>query len=108
MTKNGFGAAVRRKEDHRFITGLGQFVDDINRPHQLYAQIIRSPIAHGKINKVDVDAAIAMSGVVAVFTGADMAADGVGGIPCAWGITSKDGSPMVEPGHPPLAAECVR
>ena len=108
MTENGFGAAVRRKEDHRFITGRGQFVDDINRPHQLYAQIIRSPIAHGKINKVDVDAAIAMSGVVAVFTGADMAADGVGGLPCGWGITSKDGSPMVEPGHPPLAAECVR
>ena len=108
MTENGFGAAVRRKEDHRFITGRGQFVDDINRPHQLYAHIIRSPIAHGKINKVDVDAAKAVSGVVAVLTGADMAADGIGGLPCAWGVNNKDGSPMVEPGHPPLATECVR
>ena len=108
MTENGFGAAVRRKEDHRFITGRGQYVDDINRPHQLYAHIIRSPIAHGKINKVDVDAAKAVSGVVAVLTGADMAADGIGGLPCAWGVNNKDGSPMVEPGHPPLATECVR
>ncbi len=108
MTENGFGAAVRRKEDHRFITGRAQYVDDINRPHQLYAHIVRSPIAHGKINKVDVDAAKAVSGVVAVLTGADMAADGIGGLPCGWGITSKDGSPMVEPGHPPLAAAFVR
>ncbi len=108
MTENGFGAAVRRKEDYRFITGRGQYVDDINRPHQLYAHIIRSPIAHGKINKVEVDAAKAVSGVVAVLTGADMAADGIGGLPCAWGVNNKDGSPMVEPGHPPLATECVR
>jgi carbon-monoxide dehydrogenase large subunit len=108
MTENGIGAAVRRKEDHRFITGRGQYVDDINRPHQLYAHIIRSPIPHGKINKVDVDAAAAVSGVVAVLTGADMAADGIGGLPCGWGINNKDGSPMVEPGHPPLASEVVR
>ena len=107
MTENGIGAAVRRKEDHRFITGRGQYVDDINRPHQLYAQIVRSPIPHGKINKVDVDAATAVSGVVAVLTGADMAADGIGSLPCGWGITNRDGSPMVEPGHPPLAADCV-
>ena len=108
MTENGIGAAVRRKEDLRFITGRGQYVDDINRPHQLYAYMVRSPIPHGKINKVDVAAATAVSGVVAVLTGADMVADGVGGLPCGWGITSKDGSPMVEPGHPPLAAEYVR
>ena len=108
MTENGIGAAVKRKEDHRFITGRGQYVDDINRPHQLYAQIVRSPIPHGKINKVNIDAANAYSGVVAVFTGADMAADGIGGLPCGWGINSKDGSPMVEPGHPPLVTDAVR
>ncbi len=108
MTENGIGAAVRRKEDHRFITGRGQYVDDINRPHQLYAQIVRSPIPHGKIKKVGVDAAKAAAGVVAVFTGADMAADEVGGLPCGWGVNNKDGSPMVEPGHPPLAADVVR
>jgi carbon-monoxide dehydrogenase large subunit len=107
MTKNGIGAAVRRKEDHRFITGKGQYVDDINRPNQLYAVILRSPLAHGKIKSLVTDAAKAAPGVVAVFTGADMAAAGVGGLPCGWGITSSDGSPMAEPGHPPLAVDVV-
>lgn len=108
MTENGIGAAVRRKEDKRFITGRGQYVDDINRPHQLYAQIVRSSVPHGKINGVNADAAKAVPGVVAVLTGADMAADGIGGLPCGWGINNKDGSPMVEPGHPPLATDKVR
>ncbi len=108
MTENGIGAAVRRKEDLRFITGRGQYVDDINRPHQLYAHIVRSQIPHGKIKKVGIDEAKAVSGVVAVLTGADMAADGIGGLPCGWGVNNKDGSPMVEPGHPPLATDAVR
>ena len=108
MTENGIGAAVRRKEDQRFITGRGQYVDDINRPHQLYVQIVRSPVPHAKINNVNVDAAKAVAGVVDVLTGADMAADGIGSLPCGWGVNNKDGSPMAEPGHPPLAAEVVR
>ncbi len=108
MVENGIGAAVRRKEDHRFITGSGQYTDDINRPQQLYAHILRSPLPHASIRKLDASAAIAMAGVEAVFTGKDMVDDGVGGLPCGWGITSKDGSPMVEPGHPPIAAETVR
>jgi carbon-monoxide dehydrogenase large subunit len=108
MTENGIGAAVRRKEDYRFITGRGQYVDDINRPNQLHAYIVRSPIAHAKISSVDATEALAVPGVVAVLTGADMAADGVGGLPCGWGINNKDGSPMAEPAHPPLASEVVR
>ena len=108
MTENGMGAAVRRKEDHRFITGSGQYVDDINRPNQVYAHIVRSPVAHAKIAGIDTSEALAVPGVVAVLTGADMAADGVGGLPCGWGIHSKDGSPMVEPAHPPLIADVVR
>ena len=108
MTENGIGAAVRRKEDHRFITGGGQFVDDINRPNQLYAYIVRSPVAHARVRRVDIAAALAVSGVKAVLTGADMAADGIGGLPCGWGIHSKDGSPMVEPAHAPLANDVVR
>jgi len=107
MTENGIGAAVRRKEDYRFITGKGLYVDDINRPNQLYAIIVRSPQAHAKINAIATDNAKAAPGVVAVFTGADMAAAGVGGLPCGWGITSSDGTPMVEPGHPPLAVDVV-
>ena len=70
MTENGIGAAVRRKEDHRFITGGGQFVDDINRPNQLYAYIVRSPVAHARVRRVDIAAALAVSGVKAVLTGA--------------------------------------
>jgi len=108
MTENGIGAAVRRKEDYRFITGAGRFTDDINRPKQLYAQIIRSPLPHAAIKSIDTSAAAAAPGVVAVFTGQDMADDGVGSLPCGWGINSKDGSPMVEPGHAPLVVDRVR
>jgi len=108
MTENGIGAAVRRKEDHRFITGQGQYTDDINRPNQLYAHIIRSPLPHARIRGIEVKAALNMPGVVAVLTGKDMADDGVGGLPCGWGVNNKDGSPMTEPGHPPLAADTVR
>lgn len=107
MSDHGIGASVRRKEDHRFITGSGQYVDDINRPNQLYAAIVRSPLAHARIRGIDVSEALAVEGVVAVLTGADMAADGIGSLPCGWGINNKDGSPMVEPGHPPLADEIV-
>lgn len=108
MAKNGIGAAVRRKEDHRFVTGGGQYTDDINRPQQVYAHIVRSPLAHARIRGIDKSAAESATGVVAVLTGADMAADGVGGLPCGWGIHNKDGTPMVEPAHPPLASDIVR
>ena len=108
MVENGIGAAVRRKEDYRFITGSGQYTDDINRPQQLYAYILRSPLPHARISKLDASAALETPGVTAVLTGQDMVDDGVGGLPCGWGITSKDGSPMAEPGHPPIAADTVR
>jgi carbon-monoxide dehydrogenase large subunit len=108
MTENGIGAAVRRKEDQRFITGTGQYTDDINRPRQVYAHIIRSPHPHARIRSIDAAAALAVPGVVAVLTGQDMADDGVGGLPCGWGITSKDGSPMVEPPHAPMSSDIVR
>ena len=108
MTENGIGASVRRKEDHRFITGAGTYVDDMNRPNQVYAYMIRSNVAHATIRGIDASAALAMPGVVAVLTGADMAADGLGGLPCGWGINNKDGSPMVEPAHPSLAETTVR
>lgn len=108
MTANGMGASVRRKEDHRFLTGGGQFVDDINRPNQLYAWLVRSPLAHAKVKAINTADALALPGVAAVLTGADMAADGIGGLPCGWGIHSKDGSAMIEPAHPPLAVDTVR
>ena len=80
---NGIGAAVKRREDFRFLTGQGRYTDDINRPGQTYAYILRSDQAHAKIS-VDTSAAAAADGVVAVFTGDDME---VGSLPCGWQCT---------------------
>jgi carbon-monoxide dehydrogenase large subunit len=99
----GIGAAVRRKEDFRFLAGRGQYTDDINRPGQTHAFILRSPHAHAEIKGIDLSAAKGMPGVLAIFTGADMAAENIGGLPCGWQIHNKDGSPMAEPPHPVIA-----
>ena len=105
----GIGAAVRRREDFRFLKGLGRYTDDINLPRQTYCYLLRSTVAHGRIVSIDTSAAKSAPGVVAVFTQADIDASGpVGGLPCGWLITSKDGSPMKEPKHPILAAGKVR
>jgi carbon-monoxide dehydrogenase large subunit len=104
----GIGASVRRKEDLRFLSGRGQYTDDINRPGQTHAVILRSPHAHAAIKGLDTAKAKAMPGVLAIFTGADMAAENIGGLPCGWQIHNKDGSPMAEPPHPVLAIGKVR
>ncbi len=104
----GIGASVRRKEDLRFISGKGRYTDDINRPGQLHAIIKRSDRPHAKIIAIDTAAAKAAPGVVAVYTGEDLQATGMGGVPCGWGIKNKDGSPMAEPMHPVLAVGKVR
>jgi carbon-monoxide dehydrogenase large subunit len=108
MPFEGIGASVRRKEDARFLNGRGNYTDDINRPGQLHAYIRRADRPHAKINRIDTAAAATAPGVVAVFTGADLAADNVGGLPCGWQIHNKDGSPMAEPPHPVLAIGKVR
>src|SRR6476646_700805 len=108
MGATGIGAAIPRKEDHRFVTGKGRYVDDINRPGQAYAFFLRSPHAHAKINSIDTKAAESAPGVVAVYTGDDIAADKVGGLICGWLIHSKDGSPMNAGPHPALAQGKVR
>lgn len=108
MAKEGIGAAVRRREDSRFLTGQGRYVDDFNRPGQLYAYIRRSDRPHARIRAIDTTAARTAPGVVAVYTGADLAAEGVGGLPCGWQIHNKDGTPMAEPPHPVLAIGKVR
>lgn len=108
MSDTGIGARVRRKEDARFLTGHGTYTDDINRPNQTYAHILRSPHAHAKIKKIDTSKAKKAPGVVAIFTGEDFAADKHGGLPCGWLVHNKDGTPMVEPPHPPLAVDRVR
>ncbi|MBL8711159.1 MAG: xanthine dehydrogenase family protein molybdopterin-binding subunit, partial [Rhodospirillaceae bacterium] len=79
----GIGASPKRKEDFRFLTGRGTYTDDINRPGQTYAYILRSPHAHAEIVKIDTAKAKGMSGVVGIFTGADY---DKGGVPCGWQI----------------------
>src|SRR5258707_9407995 len=107
MNATGIGAAVRRKEDFRFVTGKGQFTDDIDRPGQTHIHFLRSPHAHAKIRKIDTAAACALPGVLAVLTGADLAGDKIGGLICGWMIHSKDGSPMKMAPHPALAHDKV-
>jgi len=101
----GIGASSKRREDVRFLTGKGQYTDDINRPDQTYAYFLRSNVANGKINGINAAAAKAAPGVVGVFTAADLAS--AGGVPCGWLVTGKDG-PMKEPKHPILAEGKVR
>ncbi|HEY1940648.1 MAG TPA: xanthine dehydrogenase family protein molybdopterin-binding subunit [Roseiarcus sp.] len=103
MNATGIGASVKRKEDIRFITGKGHYTDDINRPGQGYAYFVRSPHAHATINGFDLEAARSSPGVVAIFTGADAAADKIGAHVCGWTIHSKDGSPMKVGAFPALA-----
>ncbi len=102
MSETGIGARVKRVEDYRFLTGQGTYTDDINRPNQTYAYILRSPHAHARIKSIDTAAAKSADGVVTVMTGADVAE--IGGLPCGWQIHSKDGSPMAEPKHPMIVA----
>jgi carbon-monoxide dehydrogenase large subunit len=107
MTDTGIGASVRRKEDYRFLTGNGRYLDDMNRPGQAHAYFLRSPHAHATFS-IDTAAAAKMPGVVAVYTGADIAEAGLGGLICGWTITGKSGEPHKAPAHPLLALDTVR
>ncbi len=104
----GIGASVLRKEDKKFLTGKGRYTDDINRSGQTHAYFVRSDVAHANIKSIDTKAASAASGVVAVYTGEDVAADGIGGPICGWVVPCRDGSPTKEPPHPILANGKVR
>ncbi|HHL71528.1 MAG TPA: xanthine dehydrogenase family protein molybdopterin-binding subunit [Bacteroidetes bacterium] len=102
------GQSIKRVEDKRFTTGHGRYTDDIVLPNMTYAQIIRSPYAHARINSVDTKAAAAHPGVVAIFTGKDIAEAGINGVPCGWQVDFKNGDTMKEPPHPLLVADKVR
>ena len=108
MSNSPIGKSIARKEDFRFLTGVGQYTDDVVLPRQTYAAFLRSPHAHARIRRVDTTAASAAPGVVAVFTGADLQEAKIGGLPCGWLIHSKDGAPMKEPAHPVIAHDKVR
>ena len=97
----GIGASSKRREDVRFLTGAGRYTDDIDVAGQAHVVFLRSDAAHARIRGIDTQAAEGMPGVVRVFTAKDFA--GVGGIPCGWQITGRDGEVMKEPKHPILA-----
>jgi carbon-monoxide dehydrogenase large subunit len=108
MGKFGIGQGVRREEDPRLLTGRGYYVNDVNLPKQAYTHILRSPHAHADIRSIDTTAAKAAPGVLAVFIGADVVADGLGfpGMPAKW--KRPDGQPMKYRPQPPLATDRVR
>ena len=108
MGIEGIGARVTRKEDRRFVTGLGRYVDDMVLPGMKHAVFVRSPHAHAKIAGIRTDQARAMPGVIAVLTGPELKADGIGNLICGWMIHSKDGTPMRMGAWSPLAVDRVR
>jgi aerobic carbon-monoxide dehydrogenase large subunit len=102
------GAQHWRREDDALITGKARFTDDVNLAGQAYAAFVRAPVGHAEIRKVDAKAAAAMPGVLGIFSGAEAAADGLGGIPPAAAFPGRDGKPMVAPPMPALAAGRAR
>src|SRR5262245_28880342 len=110
-TERLFGKSIKRREDPRFITGRGQYVDDVKIPGMTYAAFVRSPHAHARIRSIDVSAAKAHPGVVAVFTGQDMT--GVNSLPCGWDLRKEKNIPGVVQDlamvpHMPLTADTAR
>jgi len=102
------GESLKRKEDYRFLTGAGQYTDDIVLPNMHHAVFVRSPHAHANIRKIDKSAALKAPGVIGILDGDDVAGDKIAGLPCGWLITDTAGQPMKEPPHPILAFGKVR
>jgi len=108
MARFGVGQPVHRKEDPRLLTGGGRYTDDITLPGQVWGHVLRSPIAHGRLNGIDASVAKAMPGVLAVYTDADLTAAGYGDLPCKVPLKSHDGTPLIKPARPALARDKVR
>jgi aerobic carbon-monoxide dehydrogenase large subunit len=107
-TRFGSDQGALRSEDAPLLIGCGRFTDDLNAEDQAYAVFLRAPVSHAKIRSVGTDAARAMPGVVGIFTGRDLAEDGLGGIPPVAGATGRDGKPMVAAAMPVLATDRIR
>ncbi|MGB3446966.1 MAG: xanthine dehydrogenase family protein molybdopterin-binding subunit [Xanthobacteraceae bacterium] len=108
MGVEGIGASVLRKEDRRFTTGKGRYVDDIKLQGMTHAHFVRSPHGHARVKGIDASAALKMPGVVAVLTGQEIVDDKVGNLICGWAVHSKDGTPMKMGAWPAMAPEVVR
>ena len=108
MKKFGIGQPVSRFEDPRLVRGGGRYVDDMALPGMAFGYVLRSPHAHAKVRSIDVTAAKAAPGVLAVLTGADWRACGWGDLPVPGGLKRRDGSPMYRPRYPALVWDRVR
>ncbi len=108
MGQFGIGQAVRRLEDQRLITGAGRYTDDISDPKQCYGVVVRSPLAHARITRLDLSAAKASPGVLAVYSAQDLDAAGIGTIKCIAPMPGRDGSSTINPPYPALARDRVR
>jgi aerobic carbon-monoxide dehydrogenase large subunit len=108
LQKFGIGQPVPRTEDPVLVQGHGTYTDDVNLDGQTYAAIVRSRHAHGIIKGIDTTAALAMPGVIAVYTGGDLEAAGYGPLKCALPLKNRDGTPMKKPVRPALAVDRVR
>ncbi len=106
--KFGIGQPVRRHEDLRLLTGQGRYTDDITLPRMTYAFVLRSPMAHARIKRVDATVARAMPGVLLALTGKDVRTDGLGDIPCTTPLVGRDGKPRHDTPRPVLALDKVR
>ena len=106
LTKFGIGQPVRRTEDPILVRGEGRYTDDVGRPGQAYAVIVRSQEPHGVIRSIDTAAAKTMPGVLAVYTGEDLKA--YGGLKCLLPLKSRDGSPIKYKPRPALSSDKVR
>lgn len=102
------GEGVTRVEDDRFLTGGGEFLDDVTPENAAFAAFVRSPHAHAEVGEVDARDALSLSGVIAVLTGADYRCDGLGPLPCLDDCCRRDGSPLWVPPRPALTNDRVR
>jgi carbon-monoxide dehydrogenase large subunit len=108
MAKFGIGQAMTRREDLRLLTGKGQYIDDLSLPNEAFVAFVRSPYAHAKIVSIDASAAKALPGVIAVLTGAELSADGVGAFGISPGLKQPNGEPMTSEPYYPLAVDEAR
>lgn len=106
--KFGIGQAVTRIEDDRLLTGRGRYADDLDLPGALHLLLLRSPHPHARLLSIDVEPLRAADGVVAVYTGADLAAADVAPFPTSPGFKRADGAPMTSAPYPALATDTVR
>jgi aerobic carbon-monoxide dehydrogenase large subunit len=108
MTKFGLSQSVRRVEDPRLLRGQGRYTDDIALPHQAIGYVLRSPHAHATLRSIDAAQAKTMPGVLAIYTGADLEAAGLGELPCQIPMKNRDGSDRADAPRLALATDTVR